>query len=140
MSKKIKSKLKLQIPGGQASPAPPIGPILGQQGINIQDFCTKFNQETKDKQGEVLSVDLIVYEDRSFDFKIKGSPVSFLLKKAVGVEKGSGQPNVKKIGKISKEKIKEIAQKKLEDLNTNDLEKAMKIVEGTAKSMGIEIE
>jgi len=140
MSKKIKSKLKLQIPGGQASPAPPIGPILGQQGINIQDFCTKFNQETKDKQGEVLSVDLIVYEDRSFDFKIKGSPVSFLLKKAVGVEKGSGQPNVKKIGKISKEKIKEIAQKKLEDLNTNDLEKAMKIVEGTARSMGIEIE
>ena len=100
MSKKIKSKLKLQIPGGQASPAPPIGPILGQQGINIQDFCTKFNQETRDKQGEVLSVDLIVYEDRSFDFKIKGSPVSFLLKKAVGVEKGSGQPNVKKIGKI----------------------------------------
>jgi len=140
MSKKIKSKLKLQIPGGQASPAPPIGPILGQQGINIQDFCTKFNQETRDKQGEVLSVDLIVYEDRSFDFKIKGSPVSFLLKKAVGVEKGSGQPNVKKIGKISKEKIKEIAQKKLEDLNTNDLEKAMKIVEGTARSMGIEIE
>ncbi len=140
MSKKIKSRLKLQIPGGQASPAPPIGPILGQQGINIQDFCTKFNQETKDKQGEVLSVDLIVYEDRSFDFKIKGSPVSFLLKKAVGAEKGSGRPNVKKVGKISKEKVREIAQKKLEDLNTNDLEKAMKIVEGTARSMGIEIE
>jgi len=140
MSKKIKSRLKLQIPGGQASPAPPIGPILGQQGINIQDFCTKFNQETKDKQGEVLSVDLIVYEDRSFDFKIKGSPASFLLKKAVGAEKGSGRPNVKKVGKISKEKVKEIAQKKLEDLNTNDLEKAMKIVEGTARSMGIEIE
>lgn len=138
--KKIKTIIKLQIPGGQATPAPPVGPALGQHGLNIGEFVSKFNEKTKDRPGEITPVEITVYEDRSFDFKLKTPPASYLLKKAAGIEKGSGQPNKIKVGRVTKEQIKEIALKKLEDLNTKDLERAMKIIEGTAKQMGIEIE
>lgn len=138
--KKIKTIIKLQIPASQATPAPPVGPALGQHGLNIAEFCQKFNEATKDRVGFIIPVEITVYEDRSYDFKLKQPPVSELLKKAAGIEKGSGEPNKKKVGKISRAQVREIAQKKMEDLNTTDLEKAMKIVEGTAKSMGITIE
>lgn len=138
--KKIKAIIKLQIPASQATPAPPVGPALGQHGLNIAEFCQKFNEATKDRVGFIIPVEITVYEDRSYDFKLKQPPVSELLKKAAGIEKGSGEPNKKKVGKISRAQLREIAQKKMEDLNTTDLEKAMKIVEGTAKSMGITIE
>lgn len=136
---KIKTKIKLQIPGGQATPAPPIGPSLGQHGLNIGEFVSKFNDLTKDRPGEVIPVEITVYEDRTFDFKLKTPPASYLLKKAAGIEKGSGEPNKIKVGKITKEQLREITKQKLEDLNTKDIEKAMKIIEGTAKQMGIEI-
>lgn len=136
---KVKTIIKLQIPGGQATPAPPIGPALGQHGIGIGDFVNKFNEATKDKKGEIIPVEITVYEDRSFDFKLKTPPASYLLKKAAGIEKGSGQPNKIKAGKVTKNQIREIAEKKLEDLNTNNIEKAMKIIEGTARNMGIEV-
>ncbi len=136
----IKVIVKLQIPAGQATPAPPVGPALAQHGINISDFCQKFNDATKDKQGFIIPVEVTIYEDRSFDFKIKQPPASELLKKAAGIEKGSGKPNKLKVAKITKSQLKEIAEKKLPDLNTDDIEQAMKIIEGTARSMGIEIE
>lgn len=136
---KIKTKIKLQIPGGQATPAPPIGPSLGQHGLNIGEFVSKFNDLTKDRPGEIIPVEITVYEDRTFDFKLKTPPASYLLKKAAGIEKGSGEPNKIKVGKITKEQLREITKQKLEDLNTKDIEKAMKIIEGTAKQMGIEI-
>jgi len=136
---KVKTIIKLQIPGGQATPAPPIGPALGQHGIGIGDFVNKFNEATKDKKGEIIPVEITVYEDRSFDFKLKTPPASYLLKKAAGIEKGSGQPNKIKVGTVTKDQLREIAEKKLEDLNTNDIEKAMKIIEGTARNMGIEV-
>lgn len=139
MAKKVKSRLKLQIVAGQANPAPPIGPALGQHGVNIQEFCKQFNDATKGMANDLIPVEVDVYEDRSFSFTLKTSPVSFLLKKAAGVEKGSSEGAVKVVGKVTKDQVKEIAQKKLVDLNTNDIEKAMKIVEGTAKSMGIEV-
>jgi large subunit ribosomal protein L11 len=138
--KKIKAKIKLQIPAGQANPAPPIGPALAQHGINISEFCQKFNDATKDKAGLKIPVIVTIYEDRSFDFQLKQPLTSDLIKKAAGVEKGSGEPNKKKVGKISREKLREIAQIKMADLNTKDIEQAMKIIEGTARSMGIEIE
>ncbi|MCX7778866.1 MAG: 50S ribosomal protein L11 [Patescibacteria group bacterium] len=139
MAKKIKTIVKLLVPGGQATPAPPVGPALGQAGINIADFCKKFNDLTKDKIGQTLPVKLVVYEDRSFDFFIKTPLTSELLKKAAGVEKGSGKPLQEKVGKISRSQIREIAKIKMPDLNTNNLEQAMKIIEGTAKQMGLEI-
>ena len=139
MSKKVKTILKLQIEGGKANPAPPIGPILGQHGINIGKFCQEFNEATKDKIGQLTSVEVVVFEDNSFSFKLKSPPTSFLLKKAAGIEKGSAEPNKKKVGTISREQIIEIAQKKMEDLNTDDIERAIKIVEGTARNMGIDI-
>jgi large subunit ribosomal protein L11 len=139
MAKKTIAVVKLQIKAGQASPAPPIGPSLAQHGINISDFCQKFNDETKDKSGSTIPAEITIYEDRSFDFKLKKPPASELLKKAAGVEKGSGVPNKKKIGKITRDQLKEIAQEKMEDLNTDDVEQAMKVIEGTAKNMGIEI-
>ena len=138
--KKIKTKVKLQIPAGQANPAPPIGPALAQHGINISEFCQKFNEATKNKAGYKIPVVITIYEDRSFDFELKQPLASDLIKKAAGIEKGSGEPNRKKVGKLTKEQIREIAKMKLPDLNTNDIEKAMKIIEAQAKGMGIEIE
>ncbi|MCD6115119.1 50S ribosomal protein L11 [bacterium] len=138
--KKILTKVKLQIPAGQANPAPPIGPALAQHGINISDFCQKFNDATKDKAGFKIPVIITIYEDRTFDFELKQPLASDLIKKAAGIEKGSGEPNRKKVGKLTKKQIKEIAQMKLPDLNTNDIEKAMKIIEAQAKGMGIEVE
>jgi large subunit ribosomal protein L11 len=140
MAKKIKTIIKLQVVGGKANPAPPVGPVLGQHGIAIQDFCMRFNDATKDKMGEVVPVEITVYEDRSFDFIMKTAPAAELLKKAAGVEKGAGNPLKDKVGKVSKAQLKEIAEKKMVDLNANDVDGAMKIVAGTARSMGIKVE
>ena len=140
MPKAIKTVIKLQIQAGQANPAPPVGPALGQHGLNIQQFCTQFNEATKDKMGNTIPVEITVYEDRTFDFKLKTSPAADLLKKAAGIEKGSGIPHKEKVGKITKKQVREIAEKKMEDLNANDVEAAMKIVQGTARNMGIEVE
>lgn len=139
MAKQVKAIVKIQIPAGKATPAPPIGPALAQHGLNIAEFCQKFNEATKDKAGYTIPAEVTIYVDRSYTFKLKTPVVSELLKKAAGVEKGSGQPNKTKVGKITKAQLKEIAEKKLPDLNTTDIEKAMKIVEGTAKNMGIEV-
>ncbi len=139
MPREIKTTIKLQIPAGQANPAPPIGPALGQHGLNIQDFCSKFNEATKDKAGDIIPAEITVYEDRTFDFKLKTPPASDLLKKAAGLEKGSGEQVKNKVGKVTKEQIRQIAEKKMVDLNAYSLEQAEKIVEGTARSMGIEI-
>jgi len=138
--KPIKTIIKLQIPAGQANPAPPVGPALGQHGLNIQDFCNKFNEATKDKKGDVIPVKIIVYEDRTFDLELKTPPASDLLRKAVGIEKGSGQPHKDKVGRVTRDQLKKIAEKKMPDLNADSIEAAMKIIEGTAKSMGIIIE
>ena len=137
--KKLKAQIKLQIPAGKATPAPPIGPALGQHGINIQDFCNKFNQKTKDMGGALIPVIIDVYEDRSYDFICKTPATSYLIKKAAKIEKGSSDSLKKKVGKITKAQLEEIAKIKLPDLNTNDLEKAKKIIAGTARQMGIEI-
>ena len=137
--KPIKTIIKLQIPAGQANPAPPIGPALGQHGLNIQDFCAKFNEATKEMAGDIIPVEITVYEDRTFDFKLKTPPAAELLKKAAGLEKGSSEPLKNKVGKVTKEQIRQIAEKKIVDLNAYSLEQAEKIVEGTARSMGIEI-
>jgi len=137
--KPIKTVLKLQITAGQATPAPPIGPALGQHGVNIQDFCTQFNEVTKERGGEIVPAEITVYEDRSFTFILKTPPTSYLLRQAAGLEKGSGIPNRTKVGKVTKEDLRRIAEKKMPDLNTPNLEEAVKIIEGTAKSMGIEI-
>ncbi|MDD3098423.1 MAG: 50S ribosomal protein L11 [Candidatus Pacebacteria bacterium] len=140
MAKAIKTILTLQIPAGQANPAPPVGPALGQHGLNIQEFCTRFNEKTKEQAGDLIPVEITVYQDRSFDLKFKQPPVSDLLRKAAGVEKGAGDPLKKKVGKVTKDQVKEIAQRKMADLNTTEIESAMKMIEGTARSMGIEIE
>lgn len=139
MAKKIKTIIKLQITAGKANPAPPVGPALGQHGLNISEFCQRFNNETKDKGGDIIPVEITVYEDRTYDFKLKTPPASYLLRKAAGVEKGSAKSLLKKVGKINSAKLREIAEMKMEDLNANDLDAAMKIVAGTARSMGIEI-
>jgi len=138
--KSIKTVLKLQIQAGAANPAPPIGPALGQHGVNIAQFCQQFNEASKSMVGSIVPAEITIYEDRTFEFKLKTSPASDLLRKAAGVEKGSGNPLKNKIGKVNKDQIREIAEKKMADLNANDVEAAMKIVEGTARSMGIEIE
>lgn len=140
MPKKVKTIIKLQIPGGQATPAPPIGPALGQHGLSIQEFCTKFNAATKNKMGDIIPAEITVYEDRTYDFILKSPPAAILLKKAAGIEKGSGKPLQEKVGKVTRAQIREIAKVKLADLNTDDIEQAMKIIEGTAKQMGIEVE
>jgi len=137
--KKVANVIKLQIPAGQANPAPPVGPALGQHGLNIQDFCTQFNEATKDKMGNVIPVEITVYEDRSFDFITKTPPASELLKKAAGIKSGSGKPLQEKSGSITRDQLKEIAEIKLPDLNTDDIEKAMEIVAGTARQAGIEV-
>jgi large subunit ribosomal protein L11 len=140
MAKEVTTILKLQIKAGQANPAPPVGPALGQHGINIQDFCTKFNDATKDKGGDVIPVEISVYEDRSFDFKLKTPPASDLLKKLTKVKKGSGKPNSEKVGTVTQAQLREIAEIKMEDLNANDIDAAAKIIAGTAKQMGLTIE
>ncbi len=139
MPKKLLTKVKLQITGGQANPAPPIGPALGQHGVQIQAFCAQFNEATKDKMGQVIPVEISIFEDRSFTFILKTPPAAELLKKAAGVQKGSGKPNKEKVGSVTKDQIREIAQAKLPDLNAHDLDAAMKIVEGTARQMGIDV-
>ena len=139
MAKKIKTIVKLQVEGGRATPAPPVGTALGPHGINLQQFVLQFNEATKDKIGETTPVEITIYEDRTFEFKLKTPPASYLLKVAAGLEKGSGEPNKKKLGKVTKAQVKEIAEKKMADLNANDVDAAMKIVEGTARSMGIEV-
>jgi large subunit ribosomal protein L11 len=140
MPKEIKTIVKLQIPAGQANPAPPVGPALGQHGINIQDFCTKFNEKTKGKVGNIIPVEITIFEDRTFDFIMKTPPAADLLKKAAKIEKGAGNPLKDKVGKVTKAQVREIAQTKMPDLNANSVEEAEKIVAGTARSMGIEIE
>ncbi len=140
MSKKIIGYLKLQIKGAAANPSPPVGPALGSKGLNIMDFCKKFNAATKNQPGELLPVLITIYQDKSFDFVVKTPPASALILKAIDIAKGSSEPNRKKIGTISKENIKNIAQKKMKDLNTFHLESAMKMIAGTARSMGILVE
>lgn len=137
--KEVKAKLKLQIPAGQANPAPPIGPALGQHGVNIGDFVNQFNERTKDQMGYIIPVELTVYADRSFTFITKTPPASDLIKKAIGLKKGSANPSKEKVGEISKGQLEEIAKKKMPDLNTKNLESATKIIEGAAKSLGLTI-
>ncbi len=139
MAKAIKTIIKLQIKAGQANPAPPVGPALGQHGLDIQQFCSRFNEATKDKIGDIVPVEITVYVDRTFAFKLKTPPASDLLKKAAGIEKGSGDPKKTKAGKVTRAQIRQIAEKKMPDLNANDVEAACRIIEGTARNMGIEI-
>ena len=139
MAKAIKTVIKLQIPAGKANPAPPVGPALGQHGLNIKDFCMKFNEQTKDKMGDIYPAEITVYEDRTFSFILKTPPASDLLKKAAKVDKGAANPLKDKAGSITKDQVREIAEKKLVDLSANDVEMAMKIIEGTARSMGIKV-
>ena len=140
MAKKVKAIIKLQIPAGKATPAPPVGPALGQHGINIMAFCKEYNEKTASQEGFIIPAEITVYEDRSFVFTTKMPPVSDLLRRALGVEKGSGNPGTEKVGKISKDKLYEIARSKMKDLNTTDIDKVAKIVAGTARSMGVEVE
>lgn len=140
MAKAIKTIIKLQIPAGKANPAPPVGPALGQHGLNIQDFCSKFNEQTKDKMGDIYPAEITVYEDRTFSFVLKTPPASDLLKKAAKVEKGSANPLKTKAGSITNAQLHEIAEKKMVDLSANDVEAAARIIAGTARSMGIKIE
>ena len=140
MAKKLMTQIKLQIPGGAANPAPPIGPALGQHGVNIQGFCKEFNEKTQDKKGEVVPVVISVYEDRSFTFIMKTPPVPELIKKAAGITKGSAKPLQDKVGKITKAQVRQIAEKKMPDLNCHTVEAAMKMVEGTARNMGVTVE
>ena len=140
MAKAVKTIIKLQIQAGVANPAPPVGPALGQHGVNIQQFCQQFNEATKDMTGDVIPAEITIYEDRTFDFKLKTPPASALLKKAAGIENGSGDPLKKKVGKITKAQLRQIAEKKMVDLNAEDVESAEKIIAGTARSIGIEIE
>ncbi len=140
MAKEVKAVVKLQIPGGQASPAPPVGPALGQHGVNIMEFCKQFNAKTQNQQGTIIPVVLTIYKDNSFTFITKTPPASVLLKKAASIEKGSGEPNKNKVGKVTEAQIREIAELKMKDLNANTVESAMKIIEGTARSMGIVVE
>jgi large subunit ribosomal protein L11 len=135
-----KTVIKLQIKAGQANPAPPVGPALGQHGINIQDFCTRFNEATKEMMGDVVPVEITVNDDRSFDFVLKSPPASELLKKAAGVKKGASNPLTDKVGTVTKAQLEEIAEKKKADLNANSTEQAVKIIAGTARSMGIKVE
>lgn len=139
MPKKVVTVIKLAIPAGKANPAPPIGPALGQHGVNIMAFCKEYNARTSDKVGLVVPVEISVFEDRSFTFILKTPPASVLLKKAAGIDKGSGEPNLKKVGSITKAQLQEIAETKMPDLNANDITAAMRIVEGTARNMGITI-
>ena len=139
-TKKISSFIKLQIPAGQANPAPPVGPALGQHGVNIMDFCKAFNEKTKEQMGVIIPVEITVFADRSFTFIIKTPPAAILLKKAAGLDKGSGEPNRDKVGTVSENDLAQIAETKMADLNANTIEKAKEMIRGTARSMGIEVE
>lgn len=139
MAKKVAGYIKLQIPGGQANPAPPVGPALGQHQVNIMQFCQAFNADTADRPGLILPVEITVYEDRSFTYIIKTPPAAVLLKMAVGIESGSAAPNRTKVATVTKDQLREIAETKMPDLNANDVEAGMKIIAGTARSMGIEV-
>lgn len=140
MAKQVVKKIKLQIPAGKATPAPPVGTVLGPAGINLQEFCTKFNDATRDKMGDILPVEISLYEDRSYDFKLKTPPAPFLLKKYAKVQKGATKGKNETVATISRDTLKEIAEIKMADLNAYDIEKAMKSIEGTAKNMGIKVE
>lgn len=139
MAKRVAAIIKLQVPAGKATPAPPVGPALGQHGVNIMQFVKDYNERTAKQAGMIVPVEITVYEDRSFTFVTKTPPAAVLLKKAAGLETASGEPNKKKVGKVSKDQVKEIAELKMEDLNANNVEAAMRMVEGTARSMGIEV-
>jgi large subunit ribosomal protein L11 len=140
MAKKILTKLKLQLPAGQASAAPPVGPALGQHGVNIMEFVKSYNEATRNQQGTIIPVELTVYDDRSFTFVTKTPPAAVLIKQAAGIEKGSAEPHRDKVGRITKDQARRIAEQKMKDLTANDLDQAVKIIEGTARSMGVKVE
>ena len=140
MAKKVRAIIKLQINGGQATPAPPVGPALGQHGVNIMEFCKAYNAQTQDKVGTVIPVEITVFEDRSFTFILKTPPAAVLIRQAAGIAKGSGSPRKEKVGKISQDQLRQIAEAKLPDLNANDVDAAMNILAGTARSMGVTVE
>jgi large subunit ribosomal protein L11 len=140
MAKKILTTIKLQIPGGQANPAPPVGPALGQHGVNIMEFCKAFNAQTADQNGRIIPVEITVFEDRSFTFITKTPPAAVLIKEALRIEKGSGEPNREKVGRLTKSQLRSIAEAKMEDLNARDVDQAMLVIAGTARSMGVEVE
>ena len=139
MAKKVLTLIKLQVPGGAANPAPPVGPALGQHGVNIMEFCKAFNAQTQDQNGRIIPVEITVFEDRSFTFITKTPPAAVLIKEIAGIQKGSGEPNREKVGRITKQQARDIAETKLQDLNASDLDQAAKIIEGTARSMGVEV-
>ena len=139
MAKKITGYIKLQVPGAKANPAPPVGPALGQHGVNIMEFCKAFNAETQQDAGTIIPVEITVFEDRSFEFITKTPPAAVLIKEAAGIEKGSGEPNRNKVGRLTHDQVRQIAETKLEDLNARDVDQAMRIIEGTARSMGVEV-
>jgi large subunit ribosomal protein L11 len=139
MAKKVMTTIKLQVPGGNANPAPPVGPALGQHGVNIMEFCKAFNAQTQGEGGTVIPVEITVFEDRSFTFITKTPPAAVLIKQAAGISKGSGEPNRDKVAKITRDQARQIAERKMPDLNANDLDQATKIIEGTARSMGVEV-
>ena len=139
MAKKVLTLIKLQVPGGSANPAPPVGPALGQHGVNIMEFCKAFNAQTQNEGGTIIPVVITVYEDRSFTFITKTPPAAVLIKQAIGLDKGSGEPNRNKVGTITRAQVREIAERKMPDLNANDVDQASKIIEGTARSMGVDV-
>jgi large subunit ribosomal protein L11 len=139
MAKKILTLIKLQVPGGAANPAPPVGPALGQHGVNIMEFCKAFNAQTQDQNGRIIPVEITVFEDRSFTFITKTPPAAVLIKEAAAIDKGSGEPNREKVGAITRDQARQIAEAKMPDLNANDLDQATKIIEGTARSMGVDV-
>ena len=140
MAKKVLTMIKLQIPAGAANPAPPVGPALGQHGVNIMEFCKAFNAQTQQDTGTIIPVEITVYEDRSFEFITKTPPAAVLIKEAAGIDKGSGEPNREKVGRITTDQVRQIAERKMPDLNANDLDAASRIVAGTARSMGVEVD
>ena len=140
MAKKVLTLIKLQVPAGAANPAPPVGPALGQHGVNIMEFCKAFNAQTQDQNGRIIPVEITVYEDRSFTFITKTPPAAVLIKEAAGIEKGSGEPNREKVASLTMDQVRQIAETKLEDLNARDVDQAAKIIAGTARSMGVEVQ
>src|SRR5919199_6507132 len=138
MARKVLTMIKLQVPAGQANPAPPVGPALGQHGVNIMEFCKAFNSQTQQDAGTIIPVEITVYEDRSFDFITKTPPAAVLIKEALGIEKGSAEPHVEKVGRLTRDQLRQIAETKMPDLNARDVDEAMKVVAGTARSMGVE--
>ena len=140
MAKKVLTLIKLQIPGGQANPAPPVGPALGQHGVNIMEFCKAYNAQTADQNGRITPVEITVFEDRSFTFITKTPPAAVLIKEAAGIEKGSGEPNREKVARLTMDQVRQIAETKLQDLNARDVDQAMLVIAGTARSMGVEVE